>query len=224
MFENNCANCWHGISNFLSHTLSDTSPEGLFKSLIVLVIIIVGTYGIFAGISYLSNLAVNFARKLILPVLSMALVFFLLTVAMQLREGKTCRFSMERYITQCVPKGWERELDCDPNDPLSDECLQTTRSSRKASSTTSTTNSWGGTDLPPARSSWDSVSPPPKDKTSTTKSAKSVKNQSTNKVRSNRSHKNCDTPNKSSTKDSICDTTTTTTEPSTSKDRDYSEK
>ncbi|MEZ5671322.1 MAG: hypothetical protein R3E08_02670 [Thiotrichaceae bacterium] len=223
MFENNCADCWHGISNFLSHTLNDTSPEGLFKSLVVLAIIVAGAYGIFAGISYVSNLVVNFARKLIFPVLSMALVFFLLTVAVQLREGKTCRFSIERYITQCIPKGRERELDCDSNDPLSDECLPTTHR-KKSGATTDSQNSWGGTELPPTRGSWNSVSPPPKNKTSTTKSAKNVKNHSTDKVRSDRSRKNCDTPKKSSTQNRTCDTATTTTEPATSKDRDYSEQ
>jgi hypothetical protein len=215
MFENNCTGCWHWLTSFFSHNLNDPSLEGLFKTLIILLIIIAGIYGIFTVIAYFSNLAVNFARKIILPIAFMALAFFLLTMLIQSRDGKTCRFSEERYLTRCIPK---HESVCDPDAPFSEACQQTHRT-RQAIPASKTGTSWGAATTAPARSSWDTVSTAPKDKTD---SVKTTKNQP-NKTR--RMDKNCDLPRKPSPKNPECDSANRprpATDLTERKERDYS--
>lgn len=230
MFGNNCTGCWQWLTSSLSHNLNDPSLEGLFKTLIILLIIIAGIYGIFTVIAYFSNLAVNFARKIILPISFMALVFFLLTVLIQSRDGKTCRFSEERYFTRCIPK-YEpvHEPVCDPNTSFSEAC-QRTRYTRQAIPASKTGTSWGAATTTPAKSSWDTVSTAPKNKPKNkTDSVKTTKNQS-NKTR--RTGKNCDLPKQSSLKQSSpqnleCDLVNRpdpATDPTERKERDYSEE
>lgn len=104
MFQQKCPECWNWFITFFDPSLADTSLESLFKYLIILLVAVIILYGVFSAIAYASGAAANFARKVTAPVASLVLVIFMLIVVSQLRNGKTCRFEEERYLTQCTPK------------------------------------------------------------------------------------------------------------------------
>jgi len=104
MFENNCIECWDWIVGFLQRIFTDTSLEGLSKSLIVLVTFVIISYGIFSVFSYVGNIGANLVRKAVLPVALITLLLLSLTVLAQYRKDKPCKFSAERYLTECISK------------------------------------------------------------------------------------------------------------------------
>jgi len=227
MFGNNCIECWDWLVNFLHGTLTDTSTEGLFKSLIVLTIIVIGLYMAFSIISHVTHVGANLVRKTLLPVTFITLVLLSLTVISQFRKDKTCKFSIERYLTQCTPKksGEETNLPiCPEGASFSASCKQIVSNSLPNSAKKSTA-SWEAAATTPAARSWDTVTPPPKTKSSTTKVLKTQSTKTTNVPKS------CNSSQKTKTSDtakkSDCDSSKNSqdeVDSSKAKERDYSKE
>jgi len=227
MFGNNCIECWDWLVNFLHGTLTDTSTEGLLKSLIVLTIVVIGLYMAFSIISHVTHVGANLVRKTLLPVTFITLVLLSLTVISQFRKDKTCKLSIERYLTQCTPKKSEERdesSNCPKNTSFSDSCKQIVSNSSPNSAKKPTT-SWEAAATTPAASSWDTVTPPPKTKSSATKVLKTQSTKTTNVPKScNSSQKNkiSDTAKKSD-----CDSSKNNQDEvdgSKAKERDYSKE
>jgi len=240
MFENNCIECWNWIINFLRQIFMDTSLEGLSKSLIVLITIVMISYGIFSIFSYVGNIGANLVRKAVLPVALITLLLLSLTMLAQYRKDKTCRFSAERYLTECIPKKSDvstEQTTCPTGTSFSDICKQSQtdatnskkiKGSWESAITTSAVSSWNTvstppkTNTPPAVNSWNSVSTPPKTKSSTTKPLK------TQSIASRSAKKNCNPPQKLKSTASLepeCETTNRSWEAgdvTKPKERDYS--
>jgi len=225
MFENNCIECWNWIINFLRQIFMDTSLEGLSKSLIVLITIVMISYGIFSIFSYVGNIGANLVRKAVLPVALITLLLLSLTMLAQYRKDKTCRFSAERYLTECIPKKSSDISDFGDEAPSSKTKPKNTW---EMATTTPTASSWDTvstppkTNTPPAVNSWNSVSTPPKTKSSTTKPLK------TQSIASRSAKKSCNPPQKLKSTASLepeCETTNRSWEAgdvTKPKERDYS--
>lgn len=170
MFQQKCPECWNWLINFFDPSLATTSLEGLFKYLIILLIAVIVLYGVFSTIAYASSAAANFARKVTTPVASLVLVIFILIVVSQLRNGKTCRFEEEHYLTQCTPKT-ERSVETTDS--------RSTKKSAGKSSWEDATESPAPSKTTPnvSKNSWDNgkETSAPKSSTKTTQSAKSEK-------------------------------------------------
>ncbi len=212
MFENNCTECWDWTVDFLQQIFIDTSLEGLSKSLVVLVTIVIISYGIFSILSYVGNIGANLVRKAVLPVAFITLLLLSLTVLAQYRKDKICKFPAERYLTECIPE--ESTGDSSPDD-------EEPPSKISKVSKTKPKNTWETATSTPAVNSWNSVSTPPKTKSSTTKPLK------TQSTASRAAKKNCEPSQKSkntTSSESECETPKSweagdVTKP---KERDYS--
>jgi hypothetical protein len=163
MFENNCTECWDWTVDFLQQIFIDTSLEGLSKSLVVLVTIVIISYGIFSILSYVGNIGANLVRKAVLPVAFITLLLLSLTVLAQYRKDNICKFPAERYLTECIPKESISTSNSDDKKPPS-------KTSKVPE--TKPKNTWETATTTSPVNTWNSVSPPQKTKSSTTKPLK----------------------------------------------------
>jgi hypothetical protein len=109
------------------------------------------------------NIGANLVRKAVLPVALITLLLLSLTVLVQYRKDKICKFSAERYLTECIPKesiGTSSSNDKEP--PSKTSKVPETKPK----------NTWETAMSTPAVNTWDTVSTPPKTKSSTTKPLK----------------------------------------------------
>lgn len=173
MFQHKCPECWNWFINFFDPSLADTSLESLFKYLIILLVAVIILYGVFSVIAYASSAAANFARKVTAPVASLVLVIFMLIVVSQLRNGKTCRFEEEKYLTQCIPKKERNVAERTENTRKSTAGRNSWDDPVDPPAKGATKNSWDKPKEPAQRNSWDESSSPPSK--STTKSMQSDK-------------------------------------------------